>query len=66
MTAAEEIKSEYLSEQEEFMHKSVEALRNDRYKGLPHPPHVKLGRVVVYPKKDLQEWLAARTVKTTH
>lgn len=67
MTAVEEIKKEYLTEQEvaEFMGKSIDSLRNDRYKGVPHPPYVKLGRTVVYPRKELQEWLAARTVKTT-
>jgi hypothetical protein len=65
VTAAEELMSDMISEEEmaSLLKKKIETLRNDRYKGLNHPPYVKFGRTVFYPRHDFQLWLKEQVIR---
>lgn len=39
------------------LYKTMEALWASRIRGISHPPHIRIGSRVMYPKRDLIEYL---------
>lgn len=58
------LKEELLSENEvaEIIRYSPNTLKKNRCEGKNHPPFVKVGRKVLYPKTEVLNWLKARTL----
>jgi predicted DNA-binding transcriptional regulator AlpA len=54
-----DLKDELLSEEEvaEIIRYSPGTLRKNRCNGKNHPPFVKVGRKVFYPRKEVMNWL---------
>ena len=55
----------YFDEEEmaRLLCKAVPTLRSDRCRGRNHPPTRKLGRLVVYPKRDFWKWWEAQPLE---
>lgn len=65
MTLKEKVSLEYYTEEEvaEVMGITVSRLRSRRTEGRDHPPAVKIGRTVYFPKKEADAWLKKRPVQ---
>lgn len=59
MTTVEKIKSAYLTEEEvcEILGIGKRGLQTRRTRGQDHPPYVRLGKKILFPKKELEAWL---------
>lgn len=66
MTAAT-LKEELLSESEvaEIIRYKPSTLKKNRCEGRNHPPFVKVGRKVFYPKKEVLNWLKSHELHRT-
>jgi phage pi2 protein 07 len=55
----------YYSEEEvaAFLKKKKDSLAKDRYVGSNHPPYIKIGAMVCYPKDEFERWLRSRVVR---
>lgn len=65
MSIALALKEELLSEAEaaEIIQYSPMTLRKNRCIGKNHPPFVKIGRKVLYPRKEIVAWLKSHEIK---
>lgn len=59
-----ELKEKYYTEAEiaDFLHKKVVTIRKDRYSNPDHPPSVKIGVLVLYPKDEFAAWVSRHKV----
>lgn len=59
MTALEKIKDEYYDEPEvaAALGLKIKGLRDRRLEGKNHPPFIKIGRQILYPKRDFDLWM---------
>lgn len=58
-------KTDYMTEDEvaEIWRLKVETLRKKRYTDSQHPPYIKLGARILYPRSDFFDWLNRQTVR---
>lgn len=58
-------KDDYFSEDEmaDILRIKKSTLTKNRCNGEKHPPFIKFGRVILYPKKEVSEWFGGFTIK---
>lgn len=65
MSPVDELKSQYLSEEEmaQVLRVTLACLKKRRYSGKDHPPFIKMGDAVIYPVEPFRRWAKDREVR---